>query len=675
MMGQTRWLCLPFLTVLTLGFGLTLVALMFLSGVSAYAASSIRYVAPSGVNSGNTCLNSATPCATVQYAVDVAAPGDEIRIAAGTYTGLTFRDGYTSVVYITKSVTLRGGFTLANWGVPDPKNKLTTLNAQGQGLGVGISGTITVTVEGLHITGGQAATPNCGLCAAEATVALRDNTIFNNAGSGVVLIVNREATISGNSIYSNTSEGVGLYQVSGPVNLSHNSIYSNANGGIVSFFTPANLVGNIISGNTGGGVVLQYSQRVTLSDNLIDRNQMRGENCSFSTPSCQGGGVFLYESQATLSGNTISRNEAKEYGGGVAIVALNNPSSVRLSRNTIISNTADRYGGGMFDEGKIYLTLEGNLIADNVAEEIGGGAALGSLGYPITLNGDIIRDNTSDTGGGLALAGEAVLTNTVIADNQASLVGSGLSIVGTSARLLHTTIARNSGGDGSGIYLYPGSSSTVALTNTLLVSQTVGISVGVGSTATLNGVLWFGNGTNTGGAGTITVTNEITGDPAFFSDGYHLMPTSAALDQGVDAGVNVDVDGQPRPFGLAPDLGADEGQPALLVSKQAEPELALPGRPLTYTLRVTNTGFVDLHATITDTLPGAVIPTGVPTWTATIPANGGVWTGQVMVTVAPEAAGPLINGVQVSSVEGASGAYTQTAAVGRVVYLPVIWRN
>jgi hypothetical protein len=55
----------------------------------------------------------------------------------------------------------------------------------------------------------------------------------------------------------------------------------------------------------------------------------------------------------------------------------------------------------------------------------------------------------------------------------------------------------------------------------------------------------------------------ITGDPAFLPDGYHIGPTSAAIDQGVDAGVRTDVDGGTRPAGLGYDIGADERQHAL----------------------------------------------------------------------------------------------------------------
>jgi len=49
--------------------------------------------------------------------------------------------------------------------------------------------------------------------------------------------------------------------------------------------------------------------------------------------------------------------------------------------------------------------------------------------------------------------------------------------------------------------------------------------------------------------------------PAFVDpdDGnYHLLFGSAAVDAGVEAGVAHDIDGDARPLGAAPDLGADE---------------------------------------------------------------------------------------------------------------------
>jgi len=94
--------------------------------------------------------------------------------------------------------------------------------------------------------------------------------------------------------------------------------------------------------------------------------------------------------------------------------------------------------------------------------------------------------------------------------------------------------------------------------------------------------------------------------------------------------------------------------PGLAVAKQAEPDDGVrAGETVTYTLTVTNTGSADLHATITDTLPISVTPSGLLTWTATLPAPDGVWTEQVTVTVDADYAGPLLNEIEVSAEEGA----------------------
>jgi fibronectin-binding autotransporter adhesin len=224
-------------------------------------------------------------------------------------------------------------------------------------------------------------------------------------------------------------------------------------------------------------------------------------------------------------------------GGGLYLLDVNRAATI--SGNTVISNTANR-GGGLFLETHSDATLSGNTVSGNTAS------------------------GTYGLGGGLYLAhySDPTLTNNVVADNQANTAGSGLYIVeGSSPRLLHTTIARNSGGDGSGVYVTNEDSnySTVALTNTILVSHSVGITVTVDNTATLDSTLWHGNTADEGGAGTIvTGTHNYWGDPLFDADGYHLMDGSMAIDKGVDAGVTTDIDGDPRPQGSAPDLGADE---------------------------------------------------------------------------------------------------------------------
>ncbi len=451
------------LTALSFTLALALagvVALLWLLGggaPSAHADSPHR-VAPD-------CTGIPAPChTTIQEAVDAASPGDVIQVATGVYTnvhGLLAPPGYpdppasgiiTQVVYISKTVTIQGGYTTTNWTTPYPITQPTTLDAQGQGRVILIAGdpstssgqAISPTIEGLHITGGDA---------------------------------------------------VGL------------------GGG-----------GGWGPGDVGGGVHI-ISATATISNNWV-----------FSNTAYRGGGLFLSSDSATLSNNTVISNIA-DFGGGLYL----GESDATISGNTIISNTAG-VGGG--------LVVYGNA----------------------TLSGNIIMSNIADLGGGLILAYTAVtLTNNVVADNQASTAGSGLYIYGASPRLLHTTIARNgsagltagSGGDGSGVYITDAgydAYSTVALTNTILVSHSVGISVTGGNTVTVNSVLWHGTPITVSQATTATVTvqNQHQGDPLFAADGYHLLEGSAAIDKGVDAGVTTDIDGDSRPQGSAPDLGADE---------------------------------------------------------------------------------------------------------------------
>jgi hypothetical protein len=293
---------------------------------------------------------------------------------------------------------------------------------------------------------------------------------------------------------------------------------------------------------------LRKSKNVRLVDNVIVSNT----GSHMDRPgTILGGGLYIGNSSVTLVANKISSNGATR-GGGLHVAAN---SIVTLTSNTITGNAVYDSCGAWCDGPK--GTGGGLHLSDSTA----------------TLSNTLIANNQVEiAGGGLYVERSAItLTNTIVADNQITLTGqitgtgSGLCVVGSSARLLHPTIARNSGGDGSGLHI-TGTASTVAMTNTILVSHTVGITVTAGNTATLTATLW-GTGTwanlaDWGGAGTvITGTINLWDDPDFVDPDrgdYHIGPNSAAIDAGVDAGVDGDIDGDPRPQGSDYDLGADE---------------------------------------------------------------------------------------------------------------------
>lgn len=259
------------------------------------------------------------------------------------------------------------------------------------------------------------------------------------------------------------------------------------------------------------------------------------------------------------------------YGGGILAVGDSGPAlTVTLRYNHIIDNynTVGYGGGGGLAAIFSNILLEGNHIEHNEATGVGGGARFEQSN--VDMWGNIVRHNSSDSSGGglyLAFLTNASMANTVIADNGAGFAGGGIVASGAYVRMSHTTLARNSSGDGSGFCVITGQYgsvvSTVQMTNSIVVSHTVGLTVTAGNdwysnTLILDSTLWDGSGQLAGGAGDLALTNVYVGDPEFSGDGYHIGPTSYACDRGVNAGVNIDIDGQPRPAGPGYDLGADE---------------------------------------------------------------------------------------------------------------------
>ena len=108
--------------------------------------------------------------------------------------------------------------------------------------------------------------------------------------------------------------------------------------------------------------------------------------------------------------------------------------------------------------------------------------------------------------------------------------------------------------------------------------------------------------------GALTQMDKVGGDPRFATQGdgsgaYHIRSGSAALDAGIDTGLDKDIDGEDRPGGLGFDIGADEA--GLLVHKSSQPAATVAaGGIIRYTIDYGNSGQATASAfRITDTLP------------------------------------------------------------------------
>ena len=436
-----------------------------------------------------------------------------------------------------------------------------------------------------------------------------------NYGGGVALEYSPHALLRGNRIRGNRAavgegswfRGGGVsFLFSGYARVLSNTIQGNvacdgpaeaSGGGMDFWYSPHALVqGNTFQDNLastgadgeGGGLSIAYSPHVTVTGNTFVENTA----ILVARSSGYGGGLSAYSQYLLVEENTFIRNTAAVLGDGEGGGAGISGGDAVIRNNRFVDNTASRgaygygYGGGLDAQGDRNV-ITGNLFRGNVAsrafEGHGGGLYL-SWSAHTTLAANTFLSNTATLsptatgeGGGLMLhAVDALtLTNNLVAANQANTRGSGVVIWSNkwhpaASVWLHTTIADNRGGPGVFLSEY----STAAFTNTILSGHTVGITATLGSTATLNATLWD-NATDWGGGGLIfTGMRNLWGDPAFASPAgydYHLRGTSPAVDAGLDLGVATDMDGESRPQGSSPDLGADEFWPRLYLPLVMKP--------------------------------------------------------------------------------------------------------
>lgn len=326
----------------------------------------------------HVCLAGPPTCAysSVQAAVDAASPGDVIKVARGVYLGVNSYGGLSQAVYVSKTVTIRGGYTTTDWSTFDPVANRTTLNAGQAGRVIYVTGAIAPTIEGLRITGGDATGLGGGV------------PDWRDAGGGIYVIT-ATAAISGNIISNNVASA----SASSP---------DGAGGGVFLYHSDAMVVNNEISDNTAG---------------------MGGGGAW--TADGTGGGLCAEGGAPRLLSNRIVQNAgavggllfSTGSGGGLAFIE----SRPQLDANQILTNTA---GGDFGSGGGVYLaacpafTLTNNVIADNQAEYSGSGIEIGSMsGVPSRgrLLHNTIARNESQEGIRVAHGGSVVTaTNTIL---------------------------------------------------------------------------------------------------------------------------------------------------------------------------------------------------------------------------------------------------------------------
>jgi hypothetical protein len=253
---------------------------------------------------------------TIQSAIDVAAAGDTVLVAPGTY--------FENINFQGKAVTVES----------EQGPEVTIIDGN-------LAGPVVTFTSG---EGRDSVLRGFTLQRGDAT----QQGSYTGAG---VKIVSSSPTVQGNIITNNRA--------------------SDGGAGIEARLSSALIEDNLITNNRqfagsggvgGGGIVVIYEGQTEVIDNVIMGNSW-GSNF--------GGGITLFAAGTpTIKGNVIRANSAYEGGGGMWIV---NHSDALIVQNVIVGNQAGQ-GGGIYwgvpvgDRGPL---LVNNTIADNLGQGSG----------------------------------------------------------------------------------------------------------------------------------------------------------------------------------------------------------------------------------------------------------------------------------------------------------------
>lgn len=403
---------------------------------------------------------------------------------------------------------------------------------------------------------------------------------------------------------------------------------------------------------TGGGTGVRIDgANNTAQVPVIDGNWITGNTDGIKTYVLSSW-RYVY---ATISHNLISGNG--RYGIFNEANSNNQSGQARTNpfivENEIRNNSSDgiycyAYGFSTIDRGNCFPQIIGNQITNN-----GGSGVRAGAGYA-GLNNMVLSDN-------------------VIAHNQAwgvrRVEGPTEYWTVTRPKLYNNLIY----GNGAGGFNVHKEDEAVLVNNTIVNNGAYGIKrensgERTGYTHVINSIVWghsdnlnnivvdwvhysdLGDGEYTGVNNNVSV-DPLFVDPALFD--FHLRPDSPLIDMGDSSRSDLpllDFEGDPRIWGTAVDMGADEWFDGMVLQMAvtAVPSPAIAGQPLTYTIIITSLSQVPVNIVLRDVLPTQVSPSGEVTRTLTLTANQQVQMEEISVTVNESYAGPLVNYVEAS---------------------------
>lgn len=545
--------------------------------------SGVYYVKPSATGLGD-CSSWANAC-TLQTALTNASSGDEIWAAAGTHKPTSGTDRTISFV-LKSGVAVYGGFA-GTETARSQRNFETNLTI---------------------LSGDLLGNDNANVALDEPTRA--DNSYHVVVGGGIDSVLDGFTITAGNANgeYAFPCDqmcGGGMFNIGSPAlaniifrdNAAHNGggMFNLAMSG-VSKPTLLNVIfsGNVAQGEWGlGGGMTNFGFSGTSSPTLT--NVTFGGNLALDGGGMYNVGVNGGEGSPTLNNVTFSGNMATDGGGMFNFSGSDGVSSPVLTEVTFNGNSAE-VGGGMYNYGRYdgdsSPILTNVTMISNTAQS---GAGMFNLGKddgkasPRLTNVSFLGNIADFDSAGMVNCGQGgvsspTLTNVVFSGNVAQWIGGmfNLSIEGgeSSPMLTNVTFSGNAASSGSGSSMQnacdPDSTCNPVLINVIMwgntgaqiynyqdtVTPTISYSIIQGSGGSQNWNPLLGND----GGHNLDVDPQFI-DPIPASESpttggnYRLQAGSPAINAGNNAVVPVgatDLDGNPRIFGSAVDIGAYE---------------------------------------------------------------------------------------------------------------------
>ena len=214
--------------------------------------------------SDSTVYSHATASA-IRSAISAEPSGGTVKVAGHCEGVATTENGDVQTIYISKSLTIRGGYTTTNWSTSNPVANPTLLDALNAGRVAYISGTDTITLENLSLVNGDAAFSGD---------LDKGGAIYHN-GDNLVLQVMRIQD-------SEADYGGGLYIVNGQASFNGGGIEKNMamyGGGMYinqgDFIFEQGQVSSNTAVTEGGGIYGDNASTLTLNNPaLVSYNQV-----------------------------------------------------------------------------------------------------------------------------------------------------------------------------------------------------------------------------------------------------------------------------------------------------------------------------------------------------------------------------------------------------------------